>query len=278
MPAESPIRIAFDLETTGLSPAEDRIVEVGAVKFDEEGRELATFERLVNPLRPSSPRARSVHGIADADLVRAPTAAIVLPAFLEFLGDPDATVLLAHNAGFDASFLGAELSRLGLAMPGHGIVDTLSLARRTLPGLRSHRLDLLAHHLGLDPYGPHRALADSRRVMGLWLALGRESAAVERPPLAVYPIHDPEGPVPAPRGWDRLAEAVVRGWSVRVIYAGGTRGEVPREITPRRFVNRGGVAYVASLCHIDAKEKDFRLDRVRSYEVLTPPVAGRENG
>jgi DNA polymerase-3 subunit epsilon len=270
------IWIALDLETTGLSPKEDRIVEVGALRFDAKGRELAVFNQLVYPLRRSSPRARAVHGITDEELAAAATAAIVLPEFLEFLGDPAETTLLAHNAGFDAAFLGSELARINRPMPLHGIVDTLALARRCLPNLPSHRLDGLARHFGLDPFGPHRALADSRRVKGLWLALGGESALTRERPPAIYPIHDPAGPPPAPYGWDRLSEAVARGWTVRVIYEGGTRGDVPREITPRRFVNRGGVAYVASLCHIDAKEKEFRLDRVRSYEVLIPTEPGRD--
>lgn len=262
--------IALDLETTGLSPTDDRIVEVGAVRFDGSGREVAAFERLVNPRRPSNPRARAIHGIDDATLARAPTADLVLPDFLDFLGDLEATTLLAHNASFDAAFLGAELARLGRSMPGHGVVDTLALARRGLPHLPSHRLDGLARHLGLDPFGPHRALADSRRVMGLWIALGGEAALGGGAPPAVYPIHDPRGPVPAPRGWERLAEAAANDWPVLVVYEGGTRGDAPRTITPRRFANRGGVAYVISLCHIDAKEKEFRLDRFRSYEVLGP--------
>lgn len=264
--------VALDLETTGLSPTDDRIIEVGAVKFDAEGREIAVFERLVNPLRRSNPRARAVHGIDDADLARAATADAVLPAFLDFLGPSGASTLLAHNAGFDAAFLGAELARLGRPMPGHGVVDTLALARRGLPHLPSHRLDALARHLNLDPYGPHRALADSRRVMGVWIALGGEPGLDGRPAPAVYPIYDPRGPVPAPRGWERLAEAVARGCPVQVIYAGGTRGDAPRTITPRRFAYRGGVAYVVSYCHLDAKEKEFRLDRVRSYEVMPHPA------
>lgn len=261
-----PTFVAFDLETTGLSPLDDRIVEVGAVRFDEAGEELGVFERLVNPLRPSNPRALAVHGISDEELARAPSAEVVLSDFLDFLGDPESTTLLAHNASFDAAFLGASLARIGRAIPGHEVVDTLSLARRRLPGLPSHRLDGLAKHLGLDPFGPHRALADSRRVMGLWRAI----AGIDGPAGIVYPIHDPAAPFPAPRGWEPLAEAAGRGWRVRLIYEGGTRGASPREITPMRFLNRGGVAYVASLCHIDAKEKEFRLDRVRSYEVLGP--------
>lgn len=260
--------IAFDFETTGLSARDDRVVEVGAVKFDGEGREIATFQALVNPQRPSNPRALAVHGISDRELALAPTARVIIPTFLDFLDLSESTTLMAHNASFDAGFLGAEVARIGQAVPRHAVVDTLAFARRRLPQLSSHRLDVLARHFGLDPDGPHRALADSRRVMALWFALGGDAGLATVVP-AIYPLYDPAGPMPAPRGWDGLGEAVVKGLRVRIIYEGGRRGETPREITPMRFVNRGGVSYVASFCHIDIKEKEFRLDRVRSYEVLT---------
>jgi len=258
--------VAFDLETTGLSAASDRIVEVGAVRFDLSGRELGSFERLVNPLRPSGAGARAVHGISDEELARAETAAVVLPDFLRFLADPSETTLLAHNATFDAGFLGRELARLGRPMPGHAVVDTLALARKRWPALRSHKLDTLARRLDLDPTGPHRALADARRVAGLWLALGSGAEPGEEP--LAYPIFDARGPLPAPRGWSEVAEAIGRDGVVRIEYEGGTRGLAPRDITPRRFANRGGVAYLVALCHLDRREKEFRLDRVRRHAIL----------
>jgi DNA polymerase-3 subunit epsilon len=263
--------VAFDLETTGLSAQSDRIVEIGAVRFDALGRVLGEFERLVNPLRPSSPRARAVHGISDAELALAETAEVVLPEFLEFLGEPTFTTLMAHNASFDAGFLGRELARLGRPMPGHAVVDTLALARRRWPKLGGHRLDFLAGRLGLDPHGPHRALADSRRVRGLWLALEAAGDEADESPLA-YPIFDPRCPPPAPRGWAEVEVAIGLDQVVKIEYAGGTRGPAPREITPRRFANRGGVAYLVALCHLDLKEKEFRLDRVRRFEVLEKPA------
>ena len=261
--------VAFDLETTGLSATSDRIVEIGAVRFDASGEVVGEFERLVNPLRPSGPMARAVHGISDAELALAETAEVVLPEFLGFLGDPDRTTLMAHNASFDAGFLGRELARLGRPMPGHAVIDTLALARRRWPKIGSHKLDSLARRLNLDPEKPHRAFADSRRVRGLWLALEAASEA-EESPLA-YPIFDARSPLPAPRGWGWVEEAIGRDQAVRIEYSGGTRGPAPREITPRRFSNRGGVAYLVALCHIDRKEKEFRLDRVRSFAVVDRP-------
>ena len=261
--------VAIDLETTGLDPATDRVIELGAIRFDRSGRIFASFDRLVNPLRPSHPRALAVHGIDDAILAAEPTTDVVLPEFLAFLGDREGSVLLAHGASFDAAFLGAELARLGGAIPDWPIVDTLALGRRIRPELPSHRLGELARIYGLDPAGSHRALADATRVMGLWLALGGPDLAEQPPPVA-YPIHDPALPLPPPSGWEPLSEAVATARRVRLVYEGGTRGDFPREITPRRFLYRGGRAYVSATCHADSREKEFCLERVRSYELLGP--------
>jgi DNA polymerase-3 subunit epsilon len=227
----------------------------------------------VNPLRPSSPRALAVHGISDADLALAETAETVLPEFVTFLGDPGSTTLLAHNASFDAGFLGRELARIGRPMPEHLVVDTLALARGLWPRISGgHKLDTLARWLGLDPHGSHRALADSQRVRGLWLALRPSDSGRSAEPLA-YPIFDARRPPPAPRGWGWVEEAIGRDQIVRIEYAGGTRGLAPRSITPRRFAIRGGVAYLVALCHFDLKEKEFRLDRVLGFEVLAEPAS-----
>ena len=262
--------LAFDVETTGLNPAVDRVVEFAAVRFDGSGRELGQFERLVNPGRPVSPGALAVHGLTDAFLADQPPARDVLPAFVEFLGDPASTTLLAHNASFDASFLAHELARIGRKPLAHPIVDTLTLARARLPHLGNHRLDSLARVLDLDPSGPHRALADSRRVKGLWLALGGDRPGAEARPLVARRAD----PAIRPAVWDAIDEAIARGWHVRIEYAGGTRGTAPRDVTPRALQDRGGVAYLVAFCHKDAIEKQFRLDRVQRFEVIRTIAVG----
>jgi DNA polymerase-3 subunit epsilon len=270
MNSEKPPRhyVAFDLETTGLVSETDRVVEIGAVKFESGGHELGRFERLVNPERAMSPAAQAIHGISDADLAHAEPARLVLPRFFQFLGDPGTTTLLAHNAAFDAGFLGRELGRLGCEAPGYRVIDTLSLARRKIPEARDHRLDTLARLFGLDPEGPHRALADSLRVKGLWLALNGASTPEDE--VVSYPIVDRRGAMPVPNGWDLISEAIAQGLTIRMVYSGGSRGPTPREITPRGFTHRGGIAYLVALCHIDTYEKSFRLDRVRRFEVVQP--------
>jgi DNA polymerase-3 subunit epsilon len=264
--------IAFDLETTGLVAEIDRVVEIGAVRFDAAGRELGRFERLVNPERPMSPAAEAIHGISDADLAGAATARSVLAEFVAFIGDRPTAPLLAHNAAFDARFLGQELERAGLPAPGHPVIDTLALARRRIPELSNHRLDTLAALLDLNVSDRHRALADGLRVKGLWIALGGPSEPVDA--LTSYPIvgGGRSWAATIPLGWDALVAAMAAGGQVRMEYTGGTRGDAPRVVTPRAFVHRGGVPYLVAFCHLDAYEKSFRLDRVRRYEIVSEPV------
>jgi DNA polymerase III epsilon subunit family exonuclease len=258
--------VAIDLETTGLNPRTERVVEVGAVRFDSRGRDLSVYQSLVNPNRPVSPQARAVHGITDEELLASRPAEAVLPEFFDWLQTGNRPILLAHNASFDAAFLGREFVRVGVVTSGLSVVDTLPLARRLRPDSPNHRLDTLARLLSLDLDIPHRALTDAYRVKGLWRAL----AANGDPgiPLISYPVVDPDDSIPVPTGWDRLAEAITSACLVRMEYAGGSHGMAPRDITPKRFAHHGGVSYVVALCHADQIEKSFRLDRIVRFEAV----------
>jgi hypothetical protein len=159
-----------------------------------------------------------------------------------------------------------EFARSGLALPDRPVFDTLPLARFVLPDLRSHRLDRLLSHFGIGEKARHRALADASALMDLWFRLGGPTAPVAA--SVSYPIYDGSRPVRPPIGWERLDQAVARASAVRIAYAGGSRGQAPRTVTPRGFAHRGGIAYLVATCHIDAVEKSFRLDRIRSYELV----------
>lgn len=146
-----------DLETTGGSPADHAITEVGAVKV-RRGETIGTFQTLVDPGEPVPAFIRLLTGITDQMLVDAPPIETVLPAFLEFLGG---SVFVAHNARFDSSFLDTALLRSGYGRLGNQVVDTAGLARKILAGeVRDHRLKTLATHLRCAHQPCHRAFAD----------------------------------------------------------------------------------------------------------------------
>jgi DNA polymerase-3 subunit epsilon len=147
----------LDLETTGGSPADDGITEIGALKV-LRGETLGTFHTLVDPGRPVPAFIRMLTGINDAMLIEAPAIESVLPSLLEFLRG---TVLVAHNARFDVGFLNASLQRAGYDKLDNTVMDTARLARKILQGeVPNHRLETLSRHLRCSHQPCHRAFAD----------------------------------------------------------------------------------------------------------------------
>jgi DNA polymerase-3 subunit epsilon len=148
----------LDLETTGGSPAEHAITEIGAVKY-RGGERLGHFETLVNPGMAIPPLITVLTGITEAMVLPAPRIGEVLPHFLEFLGD---AVIVGHNVRFDIGFLDAALVAHGYAPLAQRRTDTLALARRLVrdevPNLK---LGTLARHLRVPTEPNHRAMADA---------------------------------------------------------------------------------------------------------------------
>ena len=160
--------VVFDLETTGLSPARSRIVEIGAQKVEalEVG---ATFETLVNPGVVLPLAITALTGIGQDDVRRAPGADLAVRRFLSFADD---AVLVAHNARFDMGFLDRAVERLTGRRVAAPVVDTVWLARRLLSG-RTKRFGLapLAHFFGTNVAPCHRALADASATAEILVAL-----------------------------------------------------------------------------------------------------------
>ena len=120
--------VVVDLETTGGTPADCAITEIGAVKV-RGGEVLGEFQTLVDPGGPVPPFIQVLTGITTTMLIGAPPIEQVLPSFLEF---SRGAVLVAHNAPFDIGFLKAAAARTGHAWPGNQVVDTVRLARRVV--------------------------------------------------------------------------------------------------------------------------------------------------
>lgn len=159
-PLPSVTFVVVDLETTGGSPLECGITEIGAVKV-RGGEVLGEFQTLVDPGEPIPAFISVLTGITDAMVADAPRIDATLPTFLEFAAG---SVLVAHNAGFDVSFLKAAARRTGRDWPGFPVLDTVHLARQVVrrDEVPNHRLASLAR-LFRSPTAPdHRALHDAR--------------------------------------------------------------------------------------------------------------------
>jgi len=156
-----------DVETTGLKPQGNGITEVCCLRV-EDGQVVDRFSSLVNPGRPIPPFIQSMTGITDAMVREAPAFQDIAPSLLEFLGD---TVLVAHNAPFDLSFLNHGLYRGGYRNLHNPVVDTCRLSRRLLPGLPRASLDAVVQHLGITVQHRHRADGDAEATVQVLLRL-----------------------------------------------------------------------------------------------------------
>ncbi len=167
--------VAFDIETTGLSAANDRMTEIGAVIFSG-GEIKESFNTFVNPRMHIPAEITKLTGITDSDVRSAPEESEALKAFLEFAGDRP---LLAHNADFDTGFMAAAAERCGVEFdPVY--LDTLPLSQALLPDLKRHKLDIVSNRLSLPEFQHHRASDDAlvaARIMGRFLTMLEEKGA-----------------------------------------------------------------------------------------------------
>lgn len=154
--------VCVDVETTGLEPKKDRIIEIGAVRV-EEGRVTGEWESLVNPERELTEKITALTGISDEQLAEAKKISEVLPGLLDFLGERP---LLGHSVHFDFAFLKRAAAREKLAFERQGI-DTLKIARKYLKELESRSLGALCRYYEI-PHKAHRALDDARATTALY--------------------------------------------------------------------------------------------------------------
>ena len=161
----------FDLETTGVSPQTDKVIEISAIKV-RNGQAVGEFSSLVNPMRRIPYGATRVNGITDEMVANKPVFEKVLGDFLDFVEDD---ILVGHNIhDFDMKFIHRDCEAFFRMFLGNDYIDTLPLARKCLPQLGHHRLTDLALYYKISINGAHRALNDCRMNQLVFERLGAE--------------------------------------------------------------------------------------------------------
>ena len=275
--------VAFDVETTGLFPGVDRIVELGAVQFQGD-IVVDTWTCLVDPGLPIPEGATRVHGITDQDVRGKALLDEALPGFLSFLsrGTP-----VAHNAEFDVGFLYTGMAAAGLPGPEAPVLDTRGLARRAFPGRFSYSLANLLKDHGLEAESAHRALADAYSCRRLFLLcmgiLGRDGQVPvhELACMSGAPLDFREKAPQCARTAALLDRALRRGDSVRIAYR-SAEGEIThRTIRPLSFTIVGGTVGITAFCMLRNEKRTFRLQAISDVReddgtAVSPPRACRE--
>ncbi|MEA2527351.1 MAG: polymerase subunit epsilon [Thermomicrobiales bacterium] len=165
--------VAVDVETTGLRPLQQRIIEIAAVRY-RQGIEIARLESLLQPERRIPAFITKLTGISDDMVAEAPRFVDLADAVVEFIGDAP---ILGHNVGFDVGFLNGELKRLGRPQLINNRIDVMGLAMRLLPELRRPSLDKVALAVGLNPRHVHRAGVDAELAAQSALRLAAKARA-----------------------------------------------------------------------------------------------------
>ena len=156
--------VVFDIETTGFSAVNDRIIEIGAVKV-EGGRIVDRYSTFVNPERPIPFEIEKLTGIHDGMVEDAEVIEDVLPKFMEFCQD---CIMVAHNAEFDMSFIRENCRRQGIERK-FTVVDTLAMARSMLPDLKNYKLDTVVEAVGGSLENHHRAVEDAESTADIFV-------------------------------------------------------------------------------------------------------------
>lgn len=156
--------VVFDIETTGLSINNDKIIEIGAVKV-ENGRIIDRFSSFINPHQPLEPKIIKLTHIDDDTVAGAPDDTEVIPKFLDFIKD---SVLVAHNAPFDTGFMRRWCKLHGISFD-FGFIDTVEFSKAVLPDLENYKLETVCEELDVDLRNHHRAVNDAEATAELFI-------------------------------------------------------------------------------------------------------------
>ena len=187
----------IDVETTGLDPTRETMVEVAIIQYDGE-QEEGRFCTLINPQQRISPEALRITGLRPSDIAGAPSFASIAKTIVEMTQD---RILIGHNVRFDLTFLRRAFRELGYHFHRKRIC-TLRLAKERWPDWPSHRLGVLAKRLNLPREMGHRALSDAETTLALYRVLTRQAEPVEEESLK----HSNLPPALSPAQFDNLPE------------------------------------------------------------------------
>ena len=145
--------VAIDVETTGLSPVYNELIEISAIKY-EKAKKKDTFSTLIKPKKEISDTITNITGITNEMVKNAPNIEQVMPKLIDFIGEYP---IVAHNANFDYSFLQNNSQK---SFSKNKVIDTVAISRKMLPSLPNHKLNTVSKYIGIEEDGFHRAEFD----------------------------------------------------------------------------------------------------------------------
>ena len=256
--------IAIDLETTGLSPLADRIIELSAIKI-KKNRGVETFSTLINPDRDIPPHTTAIHNITDMMVVGSPKIEDILPDFLEFAGT---LPIVAHNAKFDLGFIVFEIHQQKLNLPKLETHCSLQLAKVAFDNMPNNKLGTLAKELNISLENHHRAYDDavaSLRIFARGIMELRKKEQLFRIRQAYQfklQDFDSDGNFDIPKHLLDLKGYVAKQEKVEIIYRGGSHRNNFRPVKPLALLPMPHGSILYALCLLENQHKSFKLTKI----------------
>ncbi|MCO4793631.1 MAG: 3'-5' exonuclease [Bacteriovoracaceae bacterium] len=260
--------IGLDLETTGLSPLVDKIIEISAVKLTPGG--ISYFDQLIDPKCVIPQKTIDIHGIQNSMVEGHPKISEVLPSFFEFT---DGLPLIAHNAQFDLGFLVFNIHQAGLKADNHQVYCSCKYARSSLKNRKSYKLSALASELGVNLENHHRALDDS--IAGLEVfghSLRERKMRDEKLNLGscrIFQLSDFSSPenLELPKNIEPMIPHVAEQELVVMKYKGGTFKNKWRPIQPIALLPLPSGNILYAKCLISEMYKSFALSKIKEWRL-----------
>ncbi len=258
--------IALDLETTGLSPISDKIIEIAAVKLTSDGR-VKVFHEMINPEIPIPAKTTDIHGITDAMVLKSPVINKIMPIFLDFIGDYP---VVAHNAQFDLGYMMTCMHELKSEFSQTSIYDSFKLAKSAYPKNASLRpdnfkLSTLAKFFNID-LTHHQALDDTIvcfKIFSRCLNLITKNELRDKAFLFKLNSYVKLKDLTLPKKIAHLASVTGKVEKVMIRYSGGTQGPEPRPIKPLSIVPLPQGLILFAECLQTNYFKSFKVGKIK---------------
>lgn len=255
--------IAIDLETTGLSPLVDRIIEVGAMKITPEGTTI--YQTLINPEIPIPPHTIAIHNITDEMVKDSPLLNDILAHLKEFIGD---LPIIAHNAKFDLGFIVMGMQKANHDLAANEIYCSCKLARHTHTEVTNHKLSTLVKELNIPLVNHHRATDDAFASLKIFMSSLERIKTPDSPMLKrhghLFSLNDFEKikMEDLPAHLSKLEFMVKEAAVVEILYSGGNHKNKYRPVKLTSLLNTPDGNILYARCLWSDMQKSFKLNKV----------------
>jgi DNA polymerase III epsilon subunit family exonuclease len=262
--------VVFDLETTGLSPLLDKIVELSAIKLTPY--KCKTIDQLINPERPIPPETTEIHGIRDDQIVGSPLIGNFLTDFYDFC---EGLPLLAHNAQFDAGFIVFESHKHNIELPKIDVYCSLKMARNSYPHFSKYRLNDLAEQLEIPLESHHHALDDGLASLKIFCkSLMRAHSNPKESRLFKLTDFKKSLDLEIPKHLELIKENIFKQNTIDIKYKGGSMKGKFRPIRPISILPMPKGTILYAHCLVSDLYKSFALSKVAE---VRPHIKEQEN-